>query len=647
VSDQDKAAKRAQWEEINRAKAAVKQKEQDAPENAEPRANVTRKQFQAIRGTRDLRPPDSALWNRVEQTAHEVFGTFGFGEIRSPILEFTELFARAVGSETDIVSKEMYTFEDRPEDIPDLTAYADLGEYVSAVEEAHKRSEIPDTSSNRQAIKALREKFDQFATASQQLKTGAASQGSDPKFEAYRQAFYQAHFLAQNVQVGDSLALRPEGTASVCRAYVEHGMQQLPQPVRLYYICPMFRRERPQKGRYRQFYQIGAEVVGGSGAPSVDAEVIEMVMAFFRKVGLTGVKLEINSIGDQKCRPAYIKLLRDALIKRRDSFGEDSQRRIETNPLRVLDSKNPTEQETIELLPHITAHLCEDCAKNYEEVKHQLRLRQVEFTENWRLVRGLDYYVRTTFEVVGSGLGSQDAICGGGRYDGLIEMLGGQKNTKGIGFAIGEDRVIESLEQSRERTGATASMDVMVVGTSPVTWEEATRLGASLRRQGLRVYLPNSGTSISKAMDVANREQIRVAVIVGDNEFSANKYAIRILRPFTEGASKDREVDAQQIELYGRLVKLRNDLERKILGLLGESPTLFKGRALSQMIIELNRKGLVPGIIVDQLQNLIPQLNRSIHGDALGEYGPEWVLVVGNTILIELDRLREPLKESS
>src|SRR3984893_7613407 len=316
--------------------------------------------FQAIKGVRDILPPESALWNRVEQGAREVFGTFGFAEIRLPIFEQTELFARSVGQETDIVSKEMYSFQDHDSSIP----------------------------------------------------------------------------------------LRPEATASVVRAYIEHGMQTLPGNVKLCYMGPMFRRERPQKGRYRQFYQIGAEVLGSSDAPGIDAEVIEMLMTLFERLKLKGAVLNINSIGDKNCRPAYIERLRAELQKVREQLGPDSQRRIQTNPLRVLDSKLESEQGIIEKLPRIAEHLCADCRAHYDEVKRQLGLRGIAYQENWRLVRGLDYYMRTTFEITAPGLGSQNAVCGGRRYDGLVELLGGPATTKGIGFAIGTDRLVLSLQES-------------------------------------------------------------------------------------------------------------------------------------------------------------------------------------------------------
>ncbi len=229
------------------------------------------------------------------------------------------------------------------------------------------------------------------------------------------------------------------------RAYIEHGMQTRPGNVKLYYVGPMFRRERPQKGRYRQFYQIGAELLGPSDHPALDAEVIEMLLAFFARVNLKGATLYINSIGDKNCRPAYVERLRGELQKVREKLGADSQRRIETNPLRVLDSKLPEEQPIIETLPRIADHLCDACREHYAELKRQLALRNIAYEENWRLVRGLDYYMRTTFEITAPGLGSQNAVCGGGRYDGLVELLGGPATTKGIGFAIGTDRLMLSL----------------------------------------------------------------------------------------------------------------------------------------------------------------------------------------------------------
>ena len=418
-----------------------------------------KKKFQAIKGTRDLLPPDTELWNHVEQTVREVFGTFGFGEIRPPIFEPTELFARAVGGETDIVSKEMYSFEDRD-----------------------------DTS----------------------------------------------------------VSLRPEATASVCRAYIEHNMHAWTQPVKLYYIGPMFRRERPQKGRYRQFYQIGAEVLetlqqGQGGAKhilkdaAVDAEVIEMVMTFFTRLELQGVQLEINSIGhsasavDGKavCRRAYVEKLKAALIEVKDQLGEDSRRRIETNPLRVLDSKLEHEQPIIEKLPRISDHLCEDCRKNFVEVKRQLDLRGVVYKENWRLVRGLDYYMRTTFEITAKGLGSQNAVCGGGRYDGLVELLGGLP-TKGIGFAIGEDRLVLSLQESA-KSAKSPGKGVYIVWIGEKAHSTALLTAADLRNQGFRVEMPPVEQKVGKALSQADRLGTSCAVILGEDEISSGEYTVKVL----------------------------------------------------------------------------------------------------------------------
>ena len=427
--------------------------------------------FQAIKGTRDLLPPETALWNHVEQTAHEVFRTFSFGEIRVPIFEPTELFARSIGEETDVVSKEMYTF----------------------------------------------------------------ASGYDPSS------------MEESVP-GRTISLRPEATASVCRAYIEHSMQQLPQPVKLYYTGPMFRRERPQKGRYRQFYQIGAEVLGGQDAPAIDAELIEMLMTFFGKLELKGIELDINSIGHNapNCRPAYVEKLRAALTQVKDKLGPDSQRRIDTNPLRVLDSKLESEQPIIAKLPKIADHLCPECAAHYAAVKQQLQLRGIIYRENWRLVRGLDYYMRTTFEITAPGLGSQNAVCGGGRYDGLVELLGGPP-TKGIGFAIGEDRLILSLqEQARqseadpERAARAASANsplasrhspllIYIAWMGQNTYATAVRAAKDLRNAGFSVELPPSELKFGKALGQADKLGAKFALILGEDEVTEGLWTLKTL----------------------------------------------------------------------------------------------------------------------
>ncbi|HEY1925271.1 MAG TPA: histidine--tRNA ligase [Candidatus Acidoferrum sp.] len=522
--DQDKAAKRAQWEEINRAKALARQQDKDGADQAKAAPAAPRKQFQAIKGTRDLLPPDTALWNHVEQTAREVFATFNFGEIRPPIFEPTELFARAVGDDTDIVGKEMYTFtpaSDRVELSPNMGA---LGARLDNIKRLFDAGEIPKTPFNKRAIEDAQKTW-------REIESLAPSENKIPKLD-------RLVVLIESMKLGDSISLRPEATASVCRAYIEHSMQQLPQPVRLYYIGPMFRRERPQKGRYRQFYQIGAEVLGGQDAPAIDAELIDMLMTFFDELELKGLELDINSIGHNapNCRPAYVALLKQELEKVKDKLGEDSRRRIDTNPLRVLDSKLDFEQPVIATLPKIADHLCAECQSHYAAVKNQLQLRGIFYRENWRLVRGLDYYMRTTFEITAKGLGSQNAVCGGGRYDGLVELLGGPP-TKGIGFAIGEDRLILSLqEQAREGASEASalatnlqSLDLFIAWMGHNTYATAVRAAKDLRNAGFSVEVPPTELKFGKALGQADKLGAKFALILGENEVSEGLWTLKTL----------------------------------------------------------------------------------------------------------------------
>jgi histidyl-tRNA synthetase len=448
-----------------------------------------KKQFRAIKGTRDILPPDSSLWNWFEQTAREVFESYSFREIRVPIFEETQLFARSIGAETDVVSKEMYTFRGREERL-------------------------------KMAEKMLREKwdFDQ--------KTGLPV---DPRHARELNEWKAGEDKPPSGEEddGDLLTLRPEATASVCRAYIEHNMQTLPGNVKLYYIGPMFRRERPQKGRYRQFYQIGAEVLGQSDAPAIDAEVLEMLLVFFRRVGLTRTTLFVNSIGDKECRPKYVELLREELRKVKDQLGADSQRRIETNPLRVLDSKLPQEQAIIEKLPRISSHLCDACREHFANLKNELRLRNINYEENWRLVRGLDYYTRTTFEVTAEGLGSQNAVCGGGRYDGLVELLGGPP-TKGIGFAIGSDRAILSIQEGGE-AHALPGISVYIAWMGVACYPAAVAIARKLREAGLNVELPPEEMKFKKSLGLADKLGARYALIIGEDEVASNKFTLKRL----------------------------------------------------------------------------------------------------------------------
>jgi histidyl-tRNA synthetase len=532
--------------------------------------------YKTVKGTRDLLPPETQLWNRVEQTARHIFGSYGFEEIRPPIFESTELFKRAVGDETDIVGKEMYTFVDRDE---------------------------------------------------------------------------------------SSISLRPEGTASVCRAYIEHGMDQLPQPVRLYYVGPMFRREKPQKGRYRQFYQIGAEVLEtvrpnpnrdstkeAQKDAAVDAEVVEMLMAYFDMCGLRDATLYVNSIGCSACRAVYVESLRAALLNVRDQLSSDSQRRISSNPLRVLDSKEKSEQTVIDSLPKITEYLCGDCGVHFNSLKRELQARGVRFIESWRLVRGLDYYMRTTFEITATGLGSQSAVCGGGRYDGLVESLGGPP-TKGIGFAIGEDRLILSLTETLSGaenmfdeglpnfSAALQRPDIAVAGTTGETWDRAVQVALAFRKRGLSVYLPKSGTKMQRVFDLAHKLGARVVIVVGEDELKNDQYAIRILSPLVPEASRDVSVGVEQALLYGKIVKLRQDLERAMLRLAAGKPELDRLHSLPALVDRLLEKNLLPPRTAAAVKDVLPTLNRSIHGHDLSTESVPAALAFGNLLLNELESL--------
>ena len=391
--------------------------------------------IKAVKGTRDLLPPSTEVWNHVEAAARRIFRAYHYQEIRTPILEETQLFARGVGEETDIVTKEMYTFTDR----------------------------------------------DKEAT---------------------------------------SLTLRPENTASVIRAYIEHRLDQRPGVQKLYYIGPMFRRERPQKGRYRQFYQIGAEAIG-SESPAVDAEVIEMVVEILKGVGLSGFQLLINSVGDANCRPQYVERLRQELKSVASQMCGDCQRRADTNPLRVLDCKVEADQPIIEKLPHITDCLCDACRTHFDAVKRYLDDRGISYEVRPRLVRGLDYYMRTTFEVVHGSLGAQNSVLGGGRYDGLAESLGSKVHSPGIGFSIGEDRLVMSVEGDQPPS----ALDLFIAPLGDAALRHAAVMARDYRRAGLSVEIAEG--KLKRSMELANKLGARFTLIVGDNEIAAGRYALK------------------------------------------------------------------------------------------------------------------------
>jgi histidyl-tRNA synthetase len=405
--------------------------------------------IKAVRGTRDLLPPETAVWNFVESMAREVFRAYNFQEIRTPIFEETALFARGVGEDTDIVAKEMYTWEDR---------------------------------------------------------SRAAS------------------------EKGQSLTLRPENTAGVVRAYIEHKLWDRGLN-KLYYIGPQFRRERPQKGRYRQFYQIGAEVIGpssaGSESPARDAEVLEMLATLLDRLGITGWNLELNSVGCPNDRAAFNEALRKALEPVKDKMCADCQRRAVTNPLRVFDCKVPEDQPIIEKLPRISQFLDEGCREHFAAVQAILTKLGVPFTLNDRLVRGLDYYTRTAFEFTHGALGAQNAILGGGRYDGLSEALGGPP-APGIGFAIGEDRLVMSLQEKASDESVVRKPDAYIAPMAGMN-AEAARLARELRRQDLIIELGDDGFRLKKSFEAASRAGATYILIVGENEIQADAFALKNL----------------------------------------------------------------------------------------------------------------------
>ena len=507
-----------------------------------------RKQFRAIKGTRDILPPDSSLWNWFEQTARDTFASYNFGEIRLPIFEETDLFARSIGEETDVVSKEMYAADDPS--LSDMRALRDKlkrpGRYAGLarpelflltafllgmrLREAIENGDLVADDNLKAASEALLavSKVYDFQRWMLTVPEGGT------EWESVRRTVKNT---VDRLEIaGPSLRLRPEATASVCRAYIEHGMHTRPGNVKLYYVGPMFRRERPQKGRYRQFYQIGAEVLGQSDAPAIDAELIEMLLTFFRRAGLTSTTLYVNSIGDKNCRPQYVELLREELRKVKDQLGADSQRRIETNPLRVLDSKLPEEQPVIEKLPRIADHLCAECRDHFAKLKNELGSRGIQYEENWRLVRGLDYYTRTTFEVTAAGLGSQNAVCGGGRYDGLIELLGGPP-TKGIGFAIGSDRAILSIQESLAEAAAAPgaakshlpSLAVFIAWMGEKAYPAAVSIARKLRDSGISVELPAEEMKFKKSLGLADKLGARYALILGEDEVASGSYSLKNL----------------------------------------------------------------------------------------------------------------------
>jgi histidyl-tRNA synthetase len=392
--------------------------------------------IQLIRGFKDVLPGESELWQHIEQTAVALFTDFGFKEIRIPIMERTELFARSIGEDTDIVEKEMYTFPDRK---------------------------------------------------------------------------------------GDLITLRPEATASICRSYIQHKLHAVDPVKKFFTIGPMFRRERPQKGRYRQFYQLDAEVFG-SDSPYVDAQLIYMLKILFNRLGVTAIMAHINSLGCPECRPGFKSALQAYITGKEADLCADCRRRKDKNPLRVLDCKVPACREAMAQAPSILDHLCDACHVHFETVKAALENLDTPFTIDKRLVRGLDYYTRTTFEMQTGSLGAQSAVAGGGRYDGLVKMLGGPQ-IPATGFAIGFDRLAEIVSQAGDSFTVTPELYVAALGEQalPLAFEWISKLAQA----GIRAEMDFAGRSLKSQMKRADRLGAAHVLIVGDDELEKQNAILR------------------------------------------------------------------------------------------------------------------------
>ncbi|MDI3327541.1 MAG: histidine--tRNA ligase [Alicyclobacillaceae bacterium] len=403
--------------------------------------------IQKPRGMHDILPDEAPLWWRLERTARELCARYGFEEVRTPVLEYTELFRRGVGEATDIVEKEMYTFEDRG---------------------------------------------------------------------------------------GRSVTLRPEGTAGAVRAYVEHKIYSLPQPVKWFYIGPMFRYERPQAGRQRQFHQFGVEVFG-SDDPACDAEVIELGIDFLAAAGLEGLELELNSVGCPDCRPEYRRRLQEYFRPFAGQLCEDCRERLERNPLRLLDCKNASCRRIADGAPVITEALCDACRRHDEGVRRHLEAAGIAYRLNPRLVRGLDYYTRTAFEVVEGAIGAQGTVLGGGRYNGLVRELGGPERP-GIGFAAGLERLILALKAKQAGEPAKTAVDLFGVAVGEEADAALTRHLRRLRRAGCRALRGFDGKSLKAQLKAADRSGARWALILGEEEL---RRGVAILRDLRTGNQKE------------------------------------------------------------------------------------------------------------
>ena len=414
-------------------------------------------QYQAPRGTVDILPEDQVYWDRVKAAARVVTQQFGYRQIDTPTFEDAGLFVRGIGEGTDIVEKEMYTFEDRG---------------------------------------------------------------------------------------GSLITLRPEGTASVCRAYLQHGMHALPQPVRLFYITPIFRYERPQAGRFRQHWQFGCEAIGDPD-PVVDAETIQLAWAYFGELGFSDLTLYVNSIGSRQGREKYLERLVDFYNPKMDSICNDCRVRLKKNPLRLLDCKQESCQPFIEDAPHVTDYLDADSQEHFDDVRRYLELSEIPFTLNHRLVRGLDYYAHTVFEIFPKQEGSQSAMAGGGRYDGLIEQIGGN-SVPAVGFGSGIERAVLELKQQENPDTYSEQIDAFIAYLGSPAKNAAVWLLGALRKHNVSAQIATGSRSLRAQLRTANQINARFAIIIGDDELSGSQIdeVKPVVRDLASGEQNSMTVEA-------------------------------------------------------------------------------------------------------
>lgn len=396
----------------------------------------------APRGTKDITPKDVYKWHYIEKKFREICALYGYEEIRTPIFEHTEVFARSVGDTTDVVQKEMYTFTDR----------------------------------------------------------------------------------------GDrQLSLKPEGTAGVIRSFIENKMYADTQPTKLYYITPCFRYERPQAGRQRQFHQFGIEVLGSDG-PSVDAEVISLAVQFFNEMGLKNLSVNINSVGCPTCREEYNRKLKEYLDQKVDVLCETCLERKDKNPMRVIDCKNPHCKENLQDIPFMIDHLCEDCKDHFDKLQTYLKEMDINYVVDKTIVRGLDYYKKTAFEIISNDIGSQSTVCGGGRYDGLVEMLGGPKGISGIGFALGAERLLLTLENNNIEIENPKSTDIYIATIGDAAKTKSFKLIKDLRTNHISADNDHLDKSLKAQFKYSDKLNAKYTVVIGDDELANDTATLKNMK---------------------------------------------------------------------------------------------------------------------